>query len=160
MSHLFSRGLLVVSSLLTCVFLAACALGSSNSPKKYLIVDHTTGRILNSVEVTPGTTRPSRIVSYGPERNIIGEQQLQYDTQGRLASRSIIKNLPGGGVITDLTTYTYKEITDASGKLVRTEQYSSKGEVVQTYYGYDEQGKARGVVEKNGTALMMKDYPQ
>lgn len=137
-----------------------CSLAAINGPagKKYLIVDQATGRTLTSITLAPGSTRPARIISYGPNQNITKEQKLSYNGKGELVGRDITVTLPGGGVESSRITYSYRQTANSAGRLVETVQTASNGKTITTYYGYDATGTARGVVVKTGSSLLMKDY--
>ena len=143
------------------LLVTACSLGaiSREAGKKYLIVDQATGRTLTAITLAPGSDRPERIVSYGPDQTIIKEQRLGYDSKGQLIAREVSLTLPGGGVTTSKTTYSYRDVKDPAGRLRETIQTASTGKIVTTYYGYDSTGTPRGVVVQSGNSLVMKDYP-
>jgi hypothetical protein len=146
--------------LAACALLVACSLDPGPKMKKFVVVDKPSGRTLSTYSYAPGAARPSEIHSYGPDRRLVESHYLVYDAQNRLVSDSLTKTSAKGSASSSLISYSYDETVDDAGKLARSVQTSSSGQVVETYYGFDETGKARGVVQKAGDTLIMKDYPQ
>jgi hypothetical protein len=126
---------------------------------KYKIVDKSSGRLRAVYTLTDSQRRPSRIDSYNSRQQLVRSYDLEYDGEGRLARKATTINT-SAAPLTSETTYSYVDTFDSAGKLSSTTQTSSDGKVVSTYFGYDDAGKARGVVEKTGSTILAKDYVQ
>jgi YD repeat-containing protein len=126
---------------------------------KYKIVDKASGRLRAVYTLNDGERRPSRIDSYNSRQQLARSYDLSYDAEGRL-SRKVTTITTVAAPLTSQTTYSYVDTFDSSGRLSSTTQTSSEGKVTSTYFGYDEAGKARGVVEKTGSSVLAKDYAQ
>jgi uncharacterized protein YkvS len=81
--------------------------------------------------------------------------EYEYDDSGNL-----VKTIENAiGTTTKEITYETESYNDTSGRLIKTVRTSSEGDVVETYFGYDDDGNLRGVVEQvNKGAVIMKDY--
>lgn len=155
------RGILRCLVFSACIIaLSTCSLPGNKPTRKYLIVDQSTGRLLSSYEVAPDARRPERIVTYDQTGEIHKTFTLTYDAEERLVGSVVTTPVQTGAPLQEETSYTYKEVRDADGNLVRTDQLASTGTLTQVFYGYDDTGTARGVVQKTDTNLMMKDYLQ
>jgi hypothetical protein len=152
--------LLLIVFAMTIFLTGSCSLGSPTATKKFSIVDRSSGRLLASYAMAPGARLPARIDSYDADQKLLRTYELEYDGGGRLSRSIVTTNVVSRPPLTAETSYTYSDVRDASGRLIHTDQYSSAGEKVETFYGYDETGQPRGVVERNGRSLVMKDFPQ
>jgi hypothetical protein len=126
---------------------------------KYKIVDKSSGRLRAVYTLTDGQRRPSRIDSYNARQQLVKSYDLEYNNDGRLAHKVTTITTPAAPLVSE-TTYSYVDTFDSAGKLESTTQTASDGKVVSTYFGYDDNGKARGVVEKTGNSILAKDFVQ
>lgn len=141
--------------MLAAFFLAGCGAAKEEAVKEYLIVDAASSKIINRYEYTEETNNLVRTVSYTDQERLDKNIEYEYDSKGFLVKT--IEQVPGLPART--VTYDNKLEFDSSGKLIKMIRTSSDGEVVETNFGYDENGVLRGAVEKDSRGnLIMKDY--
>ena len=139
--------------LLTPLILIACSPPAKDTTKRFVIVDRNTNAALETYEYDAD----SKLVTtkaLNDEQRVRSTTNYLYDENGNL-SRMVTNNLDGTIRTID---FSYREITDAQGRVCQTIQTGSDGSEIVTHYGYDETGALRGVVQDNGTSLIMKDY--
>ncbi len=151
---------LIAAALALSFALIGCSLDAGSKTKKYVIVDRGTGNTVSTYEYREGESRPMQIHAYGRDRNLKASYRLYYDEEGRLAENTIVKTSARGVPSSSILSYTYTDTYEAGGVLLQSVQKASNGEETSTFYGYDEVGKLRGVVQKSGSGLVMKDYTQ
>ena len=146
------RIILLLSILL---LLAGCKPDDSEGVKEYLIVDQGSNKILNRYEYTEKTDRLVRTESFNSKEELERDIEYEYDSNGFLTKT--VEHVPGRSPVT--VTYDTRMVHDSSGRLVKLVRTSSRGDVVETHFGYDENGTLRGVVENDSRGgVMMQDY--
>lgn len=138
------------------IALAGCSLkDDENQTKSYMILDQDTNKVLNNYEYSSDGKTLLSTKSYAGDQSVKKIIEYEYDDKGYL--ESTVETLAGSSPKT--VTYDIEEIYDSLGRLEKTVRTSSEGDVIETYYGYDESGTLRGVVEQiNKGAVIMKDY--
>ena len=122
--------------------------------KTFIILDQASNKVLNTYEYDQTDTL-LRTESFNSEQKAVSVIEYQYDSRGNLLTTQEIK--PGGKSI--YNTYTTDDKYDSSSRLIKSTRTSSDGTIIETYYGYDENGILRGVVEQTDKdSVIMKDY--
>jgi len=132
-----------------------CETGAKDENKSYLIVDQDSNKVLNRYEYEPEGQTLLKTESYNQKQLVKKSVEYEYDSSG-----NIVKTIETAiGTATKEITYNTETFNDAAGRLIKSVRTSSEGDVVETFFGYDETGSLRGVVEQvNKGAVIMKDY--
>lgn len=141
--------------LLLIFVLFGCAVGETDENESYLIVDQGSNKVLNKYEYAPDSQTLLKTESYNQKQLVKKSIEYEYDSSGNL-----VKTVENAiGTATKEITYNTETFNDTVGRLIKTVRTSSEGNVVETFFGYDEAGNLRGVVEQvNKGAVIMKDY--
>ncbi|GEM_PF-6013520 len=138
------------------ILLFGCTNNYISKTKNYLIVDQPSNKVISEYEYNESDNTLRRTISYGKDGKVKKIINYEYDRRGYLIKT--VESVPLQES-KEITYYT-EEHKDKSGRLVKTIQISSEGKKIETYYGYDEEGNLRGVVEQvNNKSVIMKDYP-
>ena len=132
----------------------------SKETKKFLITDQISGRVLDTYEYSIDTGDLARVIVFADNQEARQVTEFSYDRHGKL-TRSITQARGITQLQTKVIDYNVVEEYDGQNRLVKTLQTGNDGLMVETLYGYDEQGRLRGVAQmkEDGTVLMM-DYEQ
>lgn len=138
------------------ILLLGCRMNNEDDDTKtFLIVDRSSNKVLNNYEYDRDDDTLVRTQSYNQNEQVKKIIEYQYDDDGNLA-KTIESSI---GSPSKIVTYKTENVFDDDGRLTQTIRTSSDGELVETYFGYDENGDLRGVVEQvNKGAVIMKDY--
>ena len=138
---------------------SACSFAPRHSSEndQYIVIDSSSRNVLDAYEYGSDTGNLLKTTTYDGNGRIRRATEYAYGSDGNLSSRTV-KIPQGGRLLTSVTSYDVKKEYDAQNRLVKTVQTADSGETVETYYGYDENGTLRGVVQKTGDAIMMMDY--
>ncbi|GAB6091530.1 hypothetical protein [Spirochaeta dissipatitropha] len=143
--------------LMTMVLSGSCGLFSDFSREEavFVVVD-SSNQVLNTYEYDfRESSSPLRTVSYNNPARDAHERRFSYDERGYVSR--MYEKVPGQAE--RVISFQTSEVYDEDGRLIQLVQTSSLGEVIETYYGYDETGRLRGtVVQTAGSTLEMKDY--
>ena len=142
--------------LLVVLILIGCSAGKQeDETKTYMIVDQDTNKVLNNYEYTLDGKTLLSTRSYAGDESVKKSVEYEYDDKGYLERMIIDKD----GSSTKIITFETEEVYDSIGRLEKLVRTSSEGDVVETFFGYDETGELRGVVEQlNSGSVIMKDY--
>ena len=142
--------------ILLIVLVAGCKVNTEpESTKSFVIIDQTSNKVINNYEYSVDTEKLVRTESYNENGEIVKSSNYEYDDAGNL--NKTIK--ASRGYPTKSISYETEDIYDSSGNLIKTIRTSSDGQLIETFYGYDDTGKLRGVVEQiDKSAVMMQDY--
>lgn len=153
-----------MKKILFCLIIIAsfsgCGLFTSLFQKEetFIVVDRDSNAVLNKYQYDYSKENPLiRTESYDSSQRLSRIREYTYDEKGYV--RTITEEYAGGTsrVIEFITT----EERDSQGRLTKVIQHSSAGDKVETFYGYDEQGKLRGtVLRSNNDSVIMKDYDE
>lgn len=151
-------GLLLPLSLL--LAMAGCSAQQEDVVTRYVVRDQPTGKALSSYEYLKDTTTRLRASTFDAQTTKAKTiTDYEYDAKGDLkrTTRQVAGTAAGTPKVTN---YAVERVYDGSGRLTKTVQTGDDGTVVETYYGYDETGTLRGVVQKaaGDDSLLMKDY--
>jgi hypothetical protein len=142
------------------LLLAGCAAQEEVAVTKYVVRDQASGKALNSYEYVKDTAKRLRASTYDTDTTKTKSiTDYEYDVKGDL--KRTIKQAAGRvESTTTIVNYTTSREYDADNRLTKVVQTGDDGTVVETYYGYDDTGTLRGVVQKapNDDTLLMKDY--
>ena len=139
---------------LAALFVTGCG-GRDDGTKEFLVVDAGSSKILNKYEYSADTDELARTYSYTDDEKIEKKIDYEYDSNGYLVKT--VEYIPGKPERT--VTYETTPEYDSTGRLIKLVRISSEGEIVETNFGYDEDGTLRGVVEQdNRSGLLMQDY--
>ena len=138
------------------IVLSGCAVGDQeDETKTYMIVDQDTNKVLNNYEYSADGKTLLSTKSYAEDQSVNKQIEYEYDDDGNL----LMKTETVEGSSPKVITYETEEEYDSRGRLAKTIRRSSEGELLETYFGYDEAGELRGVVEQlNKGPVIMKDY--
>ncbi|MBN2658865.1 MAG: hypothetical protein JXR86_17555 [Spirochaetales bacterium] len=138
------------------IFLTGCsAIEEPEQTKTYLIVDQTSNKAINAYDYSLDDNTLVRTISYDEREQIKKHVTYEYDNNGNLI-KTVEK---AAGAPEKTVTYITDDFYDDRGYLIKTVRTSSDGDLVETYYGYDENNFLRGVVEQvNQSSTLMKDY--
>ena len=150
--YFYSALLLLIAGL----FVTGCEIANEeDNTKSFLIVDQSDNKVLNNYEYSKDSNILVRTESYTPDQKVKKSIEYEYDSSGNL-TRTTEKSI---GYPIKIISYETEEIHDDQGRLIQTIRTSSEGELLETFYGYDENSKLRGVVEYlNKDSVLMKDY--
>jgi len=153
----FPAALLPLTLLLA---LAGCSTQEEVAVTKYVVRDLGTGNSLSSYEYLEGTSTRVRASTYDTSTTKVKSiTDYEYDTKGNL--KRTTKQIAGKTQsTTTVRNFSLDKSYDADGRLTKTVQTADDGTVLETYYGYDDGGELRGVVQKEQSedSLLMKDY--
>ncbi len=156
----------VIFSLFVCLslplLLLNCSLRRENTTagntQRFVITDGATGKVAATYDYDTESRRLKETVVYDSQEQAKRSIEYSFDEDGEL-DQQIVQRPVGSGMNTDIITYHMEKEYNPQGRLVKTVQTASTGEIIETFYGYDSQGSLRGVVQRNGSgALMMMDY--
>ena len=137
--------------------LASCAANMPSTTEVFVITDQD-GKSLSHYEYQAGTDLLRGTTTYDGQQKAIRRTELEYDSDGVL-SRSVVTVPTADGTEAQVRTFATREDRDADGRLVKVTRTSSDGEVLETFYGYDDAGTLRGVVQRYPDgSLEMMDY--
>ncbi len=152
----FLQGLLVLS--LGLVISCSFDSGSGDKTRRFVITDSASGNVLSSYDYNAQSGRLVQSAAYGPDNAAKRVTQYVYDTAGNL-SQSIVQTPVNGKLVSSVINYRTEVEYDAANRLTKARQISDTGDTVEVFYGYDETGTLRGVVEKKSDdSLLMMDY--
>jgi len=151
-----TRHFYLVLIVLLVPILFGCELKTAESnTRSFVIVDQSTSKVINNYEYSIDSDQLLRTESYNSDGKIVKGVDYEYDNTGNLSRTTEVSK----GYPTKSITYDTEDVFDKSGRLIETIRKSSEGEMVETFYGYDETGTLRGVVEQiDKSAVMMQDY--
>jgi hypothetical protein len=139
------------------LLVASCAIERPASTEVFVITDGD-GKSLTHYEYLAGTDRLAGTTTYNSQHRAVRKTSYEYDSQGN-TFRSVTTVPVLDGKETQVRTYATQEDRDADGRLVKVTRTSSDGQKVETFYGYDQTGSLRGVVQKYADgSLDMMDY--
>lgn len=156
------KKVLSYSILFIIVFAAAgCGLRkdfNKDDTKSFVITDSSTGKVTATYDYDVKTTQLKKTVVFDSEGEASRSVEYTFDEDGELREQ-IIQRPVGDSLETNVVDYTTRKFYDTQGRLVKTVQTSSTGEIIESFYGYDSSGELRGVVQRSEDgALMMMDY--
>ena len=128
---------------------------SESNTRSFVIVDQNTSKVINNYEYSIDSDQLVRTESYNSAGEIVKGVDYEYDNTGNLSRTTKASK----GYPTKSITYETEDVFDQSGRLIETIRRSSEGEIIETFYAYDDSGTLRGVVEQiDKSAVMMQDY--
>ncbi len=152
MKNVISAALLAAAVLVA----SGCGLfAEEEETKSFVIIDQDTNDVLNEYKYSSDGKTLLKTLSYDSDQKVSKTVTYEYDDAGYLA-RTV--STPTGGSETAVTWYT-EEVYDDNDRLIQISRSASDGTELNTYFGYDEDGELRGVVEQHDDeSVFMKDY--
>lgn len=140
------------------LIIQGCSFENRKNVDQFVITDRSSGKVLNSYDYSKTSGRLLSTASYAEDGTARKITEYEYDAGGNLERTVVSSSLPTG-IVKEITGYKIQKEYDNQNRLVKTIQTTDTGETIETFFGYDEAGKLRGVVERDGGGnLMMMDY--
>ena len=136
------------------ILLQACSLQQMRF-HEFVITDMTTGDVLDTYEYDTATDQLNRLITYGDNQQAKKTIEFSYDSEGNI-SRALVQKRGLNGIEIEMLDYTVSEETDDQERLIKTTVSADNGELVETYYLYNDQGSVRGIsqVASDGSVLL------